>query len=266
VSDRRLLTALLLAVGVPDDLVLPTFGAADKIERMKEDAFVELLRDRIGLPGAVAEAVFELFQLDGLDAIEGRFPGDPAVLAAIAGLRRHGDQMTALGLGGYVEVDLRIVRGLAYYTGIVFEVFDRAGELRAICGGGRYDGLLEKVGGEDLPAVGFGMGDVVLSELLKDRDLVPGAPSAADIGVVFVTPGERGAAAEVAGRLRARGRHVIHALREQPVRKQFQSAGSAGATTVVVLGPDEVARGSAVVRDMASGEEREVSLEDLDGL
>ena len=73
-----------------------------------------------------------------------------------------------------MDFDLRIVRGLAYYTGIVFEIFDRKGEFRAICGGGRYDRLLELVGGEPLPATGFGMGDVVLTELLADRGLLPG--------------------------------------------------------------------------------------------
>jgi ATP phosphoribosyltransferase regulatory subunit HisZ len=89
-------------------------------------------------------------------------------------LREYLDILAALGLEPYVEVDLKIVRGLAYYTGIVFELFDRKGELRAICGGGRYDRLLELVGGEPLPAVGFGMGDVVLGELLGGPRPAPG--------------------------------------------------------------------------------------------
>ena len=77
---------------------------------------------------------------------------------------------------GHLRFDFTVVRGLAYYTGIVFELFDRAGEMRAICGGGRYDRLLELVGGEPLPAVGFGMGDVVLGELLKDRGMARRPP------------------------------------------------------------------------------------------
>ena len=80
-----------------------------------------------------------------------------------------------MGLGEFVELDLTIVRGLAYYTGTVFELFDAGRTLRAICGGGRYDELLEALGGVDLPALGFGMGDVVLGELLKERGLAPGA-------------------------------------------------------------------------------------------
>src|SRR5205085_8814841 len=83
------------------------------------------------------------------------------------------------GDSGWLQLDLSIVRGLAYYTGIVFELFDRSGEFRAICGGGRYDTLLESLGGADMPALGFGMGDVVLGELLRSKGLmraeVPGA-------------------------------------------------------------------------------------------
>ena len=74
-----------------------------------------------------------------------------------------------------MTLDLSIVRGLAYYTGIVFELFDATGEFRAICGGGRYDNLLAALGGVDLPALGFGMGDVVLGELLRARGLMPAA-------------------------------------------------------------------------------------------
>ena len=110
-----------------------------------------------------------------------------------------------MGLGDFVEVDLAIVRGLAYYTGIVFELFDRKGELRAICGGGRYDRLLELVGGEPLPAVGFGMGDVVLGELLAERGLVPPYRRAVDYFLVVIGEEQRAQALGLAHELRERG-------------------------------------------------------------
>ena len=168
--------------------------------------------------------------------------------------------LAAMGLEDYVSVDLRIVRGLAYYTGIVFELFDRKGELRAICGGGRYDRLLELVGGEPLPAVGFGMGDVVLGELLKQRNLTSEYRRAVDYFVVPVTPRERAMALRVASGLRAKGHSALYPLKPQSVRRQLKSAGSEGARWVVVLGPDEVGRGEAVVRDMESGSEDVVPL------
>src|SRR5690606_3123936 len=106
---------------------------------------------------------------------------------AIERLERYRQRLDALGLGDFIRFDPSIVRGLAYYTGTVFEIFDRRGELRAICGGGRYDRLLASVSDVDLPAVGFGMGDVVLTELLRDRGLLPDAAPATDWFVVAVS-------------------------------------------------------------------------------
>ena len=116
-----------------------------------------------------------------------------------------------------MRFDLSIVRGLAYYTGIVFELFDRKGEFRAICGGGRYDNLLSALGGVDLPALGFGMGDVVLGELLRARGLMRQADAGVDYWVA--AEGENGATdvMRVVAELRARGRSVEYALRAQKV-------------------------------------------------
>ena len=168
-----------------------------------------------------------------------------------------------MGLGDFVQIDLRIVRGLAYYTGIVFELFDRQGELRAICGGGRYDRLLELVGGEPLPAVGFGMGDVVLGELLADRGLVPEYARAVDYFVVPVTEEQRGEALRLAHALRDRGHSVSYSLKGHGVGKQMKTASREGARTVLVLGPEELERGYVVTRDMSNGEEREIALSEL---
>jgi histidyl-tRNA synthetase len=168
-----------------------------------------------------------------------------------------------MGLGPFLQVDLTIVRGLAYYTGIVFELFDVKGELRAICGGGRYDRLLELVGGDPHPAVGFGMGDVVLGELLSDRGLLPEYRRAVDYFLVAIGDEQRPAALELVHRLRDSGRSVVYALREQSVRKQFKAAETEGARWVLVLGPDEAAKGVVVVRDMKDGTEREVPASEL---
>ena len=107
------------------------------------------------------------------ERIRERYSAQADVSAAIGRMDRYLAHLDALGVRDWVDVDLSIVRGLAYYTGVVFELFDARGELRAICGGGRYDNLLKDLGGVDLPALGFGMGDVVLGELLKDRGLMP---------------------------------------------------------------------------------------------
>lgn len=263
VSDRRLLTALLLACGVADDRLSAAFAVVDKAERQTRDKTVELLEKDVGLSTAEADGVLELFEVDGLGDLTTRFGARDDVAPHLERLEDYLAALSAMGLGDFVEIDLSIVRGLAYYTGIVFELFDRKGELRAICGGGRYDRLLELVGGDPLPAVGFGMGDVVLGELLAARDLVPEYARSLDYYLVIVSPAERPQALRLAHALREKGRSVAYGLRQQGVGKQMKAAAREGAREVVVLGPDELAKESVVVRDMASGEEREVALSDL---
>ncbi|MBW3535028.1 MAG: histidine--tRNA ligase [Gemmatimonadetes bacterium] len=261
VSDRRLLRALLLdGIGVDEARLPAAFALIDKVERMPREVAERKLGDDVGLDGDASRRLLDLLSSPGLDAVERELGGHEAVAGALAPLKAWVGALHGLGLGDFVQVDLTIVRGLAYYTGIVFELFDRKGELRAICGGGRYDRLLERVGGESLPAVGFGMGDVVLGELLADRGLLPEEGRSVDYFVVVVSEDLRERALGVARALRDQGRSVTYALRGQSVRKQFSQAGTEGARQVVVLGPDEVERGVAVVRDMASGDQREVAL------
>jgi histidyl-tRNA synthetase len=264
VSDRVLLSGVLTAAGVQAERVHAAFGVVDKLEREERAKSLARLEKEAGLGREAAGVVLEIFEHPTLDAVLARYGDREEVAAPAARLAEYVAALGAMGLGEFVEVDLTIVRGLAYYTGIVFELFDRKGELRAICGGGRYDKLLELVGGEPLPAVGFGMGDVVIGELLQLRGLRPEFARAVDHFVIAVTPEQRPVALRLAHALRERGRSVVYALREQSVRKQFAAAGTAGAREAIVLGPEEVGRGVAVVRDMKSGEERQVTLESLE--
>jgi histidyl-tRNA synthetase len=261
VSDRRLLSTLLLASGVPDEKLMAAFGIVDKLERADPAHSLERFQTECGLDKAGAEKVLSLFSAAGLEEVAALYAQDPAVGEALETLQEYRSTLESLGLGDYLEFDLRIVRGLAYYTGIVFELFDRRGEFRAICGGGRYDRLLELVGGDPLPAVGFGMGDVVLAELLEDRGLLPTTQPEADLYLVTIVPELRPLACELAQVHRGLGRRVLYALRAQSVKKQFSAAAVEGARFVVILGPSEVEKGVAMVRDMASGVEVEVSLE-----
>jgi len=263
VSDRRLLSALLRACGVADEAMAAAYAAVDKMERTPAEKTRTRLTSEAGLTEAEADAVISLFDESGLDALEARFGDREDVAPELGRLREYVGSLEVLGFGDFVEVDLTIVRGLAYYTGIVFELFDRQGQLRAICGGGRYDQLLEFVGGEPLAAVGFGMGDVVLGELLRDRDLVPEYRRSVDYFIVTVGEVPRTDALRIAALLREKGHSVTYPLKRQSVRKQFKAAETEGAQAVLVLGPDEMARGVVVCRDMDSGAETEVPLADL---
>ena len=259
VSDRRLLQGYLQGVGVPADRLISTFAVIDKLDRQPRTVSDEAL-ERDGLPAAARERVLAIGETT-LDDVASALAGGPCE-GAVTDFARFLDYLDALGVSEYVRVDLSIVRGLAYYTGIVFEMFDAKGELRAICGGGRYDNLLASVGGVDLPALGFGMGDVVLGELLRDRALVRAAAPAVDVWVAVTDEGRITDAMRVARRLRERGRRVEYALGGQKLARQLKAANAAGARLAVVLAPDALAEGEAVVRDMRGGEEQRVRLDE----
>ena len=263
VSDRRLLAALLTSVGVPEGSLLATYAVVDKVEREPRERIAERLTEEVGLAQATVGGILDLFDEPGLEPVARAFAQDPEVTRRVAEMREFMATLEDLGLADFVEFDLTIVRGLAYYTGIVFEVFDAQGEFRAICGGGRYDDLLELVGGEPLSAVGFGMGDVVLADLLAERDLAPAYRRAVDHFIVVIGDEQASLARRVARALRDAGRSVVYGVRGQSVRKQFSAAANEGAREVIILGPDEVAREVAMLRDMESGEEREVPLDGL---
>ena len=258
ISDRRVLAAALAAERQVGPAELPAVLAAlDKFERAPEAAAAALERTLGGGRQGRAGRLLDFFA--GLAD-----PGALLALEAAAPLRECLDALRAMGLGGFVEVDFRIVRGLAYYTGMVFELFDAARSLRAICGGGRYDDLLEQLGGVNLPCVGFGMGDVVLGELLGERDGPPRAEPAVGVFVAVVGEADRPFAIALAHALRERGVAVEYALKRQALGKQLELAASRGARAAVVLGPDERAAGEAVVRTLASGAERRVKITDLE--
>jgi len=261
VSDRRLVSAVLRNVGVGEAALPAVFAVLDKAGAREDD----WLREQLQKAGAADEATAAILALPGrtLDELESEYGSVAEVANAANELRRFFDLTDALGLADYLAFDAGLVRGLAYYTGLVFELWDRAGELRAICGGGRYDDLLATLGGVDLPALGFGMGDVVLAELLRRRDLVPTRGSAIDDYVAYIGEELRPLALRVTRALRETGRRASFDYGARGLGRQLKAANQAGALRAVVLGPDEVEQGTARVRDMESGEERVVSLEAL---
>ena len=262
-NDRRLLERVLLHIGVAPAALPRAYNAVDKLGRDPEQRIRERLAGEAGLTPDAIDRVLAVFHARSLDALRAAFGDVAGVRAEIERIAAFQARLEMMGFGEYAAYDPAIVRGLAYYTGIVFEIFDRRGELRAICGGGRYDRLLSAVGGAELPAVGFGMGDVVLGELLRDLGLLPAVEPHVDIYLVAVGEAEQPTLLRLAHALRAHGRSVLYALKPAGVARQFKDADARGARHVIVLGPDEVAAGAAVVRVMASGEERRVPFERL---
>ncbi|HSJ10348.1 MAG TPA: histidine--tRNA ligase [Longimicrobiales bacterium] len=262
-NDRRLLEALLTHLGVAPDRLHAAYAIIDKLGRESEERVRARFHEEVGLDDATTSRLLELFDNASLGALRLEFNDVPAVLQEVERLGEYEARLEEMGLGEFIRFDPSIVRGLAYYTGTVFEIFDRQGELRAVCGGGRYDRLLGAVSGADLPAVGFGMGDVVLTELLRDRSLLPDGAPHVDAFIITMSDAERPHMLRVAQAIRGSGRSVLYGLRPAGMGKQLKDADARGATYAILLGPDEVARGSATVRTLGTGEQREVSLEAL---
>jgi histidyl-tRNA synthetase len=261
ISDRRLLKGILSEIGFTEAQAPLAFQALDKLGRGEYDP----RRQALLAAGATESQVVRLESLGGIRVwgdLERDFPlavGHGAALAATLGA------LEAMGLGEFLDLDLTIVRGLAYYTGTVFELFDAGRSLRAICGGGRYDGLLEALGGVAAPALGFGMGDVVLTELLRDRGLLPAPPASVDVFLALVSIDDRPFVLGLAHRLRDEGFRVEYSFSEPSLGKQFKLADARRATVVVVAGPDDRARGEVVVKFLADGSQQSVPTGDLVG-
>jgi histidyl-tRNA synthetase len=236
--------------------------AIDKLDKIGADAVVELLRDPAGeirLPAAEARQVVDWLALRDLEAAASETGRDSRALAE---LTRLFELLEAYGVAERVEFDASIVRGLAYYTGVVFEAFDADRKLRALCGGGRYDRLLEALGGPGIPAVGFGFGDAVVQELLAEKGLLPELPRQLDAVVYAFGESERPAAIRLASQLRRDGQHVELVLGDAKPKRALADADRAGARRIYLIGPDELARGETSVRDLTSGEQTREALPD----
>ena len=259
-SDRRLLGALLEGLGVTEAQVPVVYQVLDKIRRAPEEVSVTRLTGA-GIPGATVERLLRLARARSWPELRGLAAGLEPALERGEPLRLTLESLTAMGFGEFLDLDLSIVRGLAYYTGTVFELFDARGELRAICGGGRYDNLLQALGGVDLPALGFGMGDVVLGELLRERGLVPEAAASIDVFLAAITQDDLPHVLALARELRDAGFRVEYALGPQAVGKQLKLADARSARLAVVVGPDDRGRGEVMVKDLRGNTQEAVARE-----
>ena len=254
VSDRRLLTAIVRGLGVRDEQVPAVFAAVDKIDRDPWPALVE----RMGAAGVAAssgERLLELVKASDFAALRAEFASDGVATEALDRFDAYRALLAAHGVEEYLRLDLGIVRGLAYYTGIVFELFDAKGEFRAVCGGGRYDNLLADLAGTGMPALGFGMGDVVLSELLRSRGRMPGGARRLDFWVVGndgVTPLDVVGAAASLRRLGFSADYVLNTARltTQKAGAQLSAASKSGAEYALLL----LAGGKGEIRELRSKE------------
>jgi histidyl-tRNA synthetase len=264
-SDRNVWFYYLEALGLDEPRIRAVLSAVDKYEKSGPAAF-DAYKEAYGpLPADLSERILSFLQINTIDQLERTLSGLPGdkLSERVGDWRKLLGGLDAMGLSKFIQVDLGVVRGLAYYTGFVFEAFDRKGELRAIAGGGRYNDLVAKLGGPDLPAVGFAIGDVTLALLLEARGLMPSLVQSCDVYCVIGGEAERRAAFSDIQSLRAAGFRVEYPLKEVAFGKQFKLAADAGAKLTLIYGADELAKGIVKCRDMSSRSEFEVTRADV---
>jgi histidyl-tRNA synthetase len=258
-NDRRLLNAVLMHLQVPPEQHLPVMVVMDKRDKITREALAEQLKELSVSPQQI-EGLERFLAMKTLDEVEAALGPDPAV----ASLKRLLGLLDAVGLGGFAQFDITVVRGLSYYTGTVFEGRDAGASLRALCGGGRYDSLLSSYGGDPVPAIGFGFGDVVILELLSDLGLLPKLTADVDFAVIPFSETEIPSALELSQRLRRVGFRCDADFSLKKLKRALQRADEVGARHAVLLMPDELKQGLVVLRNMAKREEVRVPLAELE--
>lgn len=259
VSDRRLMHGVLDDMGIENKGAV--FAAIDKRYKVSEAEFKDMLFSaglddlKVGRLLAILDSrgplAESLQKLKGIISLENK-----ATLEGFESLERLADLMAMYRMEQYCELDPSVIRGLAYYTGTVFECYDTKGELRAIFGGGRYDNIIELFGGDPMPAVGFGMGDAVLEILMRRAGVWPEEKITTDYFVLTTSPKFMETAIFLAQALRDRGCIVETDLLNRSFSNQMKYANSIGAKHVLILGEKEMAEGKVSIKDMETGEQR----------
>jgi histidyl-tRNA synthetase len=243
INSRRLIERKLGAIGVGEQMWMEVFRLIDRRDRLPADKWRAWALD-IGLTEGQLAALEDLLM-------------NPDLWQESEELREVFATAEAFGLAGYLLYDAGIVRGLDYYTGPVFEAYDRGGRFRALLGGGRYDNLVADVGGERITGVGFAMGDVIIELLLERMDKRPDLPLTPSTVLVTLFDEELyGPTVTLAGRLRRAGINAEQFLEPVRLGKQLRYADRKEIPFVIILGPDEVKAGQIILKDMKTGEQQ----------
>ena len=258
INDRRILNSILTQINVPKDLHTSVMVILDKRDKISSEALLAMLEDT-GMSLKQVGQLNEYLSNTDLKYLEENLSDTKGVEQ----LHSLMDMMDTAGFAGYLKFDISIVRGLSYYTGSVFEVNSPEKKHRAICGGGRYDSLLSAFGGETVPAVGFGFGDVVVLDVLKELGRFPGLPRKLDYTIIPFASEQVGIALKIAAELRMRGSVVDCNFSMKKMKKTMRQANESGAAKAILLFPEELAEDKVVIRDMILHEQKPVKIADL---
>ena len=256
VNNRALLAELLAASGIDAKHHAAVFLALDKRGKIDDVEITKLLVTE-GLDETAIRKTFDLLAVQTLEQAAALTAPDSV---AVKALRDLFALAAIYGIEDRLVFDMAVIRGLSYYTGIVFEAFDTERKFRAIFGGGRYDSLLTAIGGQPTPAVGLGFGDVVVVEVLKELLGETAATEKYGVIIGYMFPEQREVATKLARSLREQGEPVELMLAKQKPKQFFARASASPASDAVFIGPDDVTRGTAKRKNLTTREETEIFL------
>lgn len=259
-SSRALLSDLLLKLGIEASHHAATFLALDKRGKIPDEAIQDLLKEEGVHEGAIP-TIFSLLEVNTLEQAREMLGEDTE---AYRDVQTFLSTLDVYGVADLLEFDISVIRGLAYYTGIVFEAFDTNQKFRAIFGGGRYDNLLGDIGGNPATGVGLGFGDVVIAELMADLNLGPDAADHAPEFVIgFMQTEQQETAVRVTATLRRDGKRVELALHPEKPKSFFSKAGKSAAAKAIYIGPDDIESGTIRIKALADRSQEEVAIRQL---
>jgi histidyl-tRNA synthetase len=263
ISSRKLLSSALLNTGVPQNKLNSVYVLLDKYKKLPNDTFNQLLHEQV-INSSIAGKIMDFMQAETLSLIPEIIGSSAEVDEAIQELAQLKEWLSQMGVWRYCDFDPSIVRGLAYYTGVVFEVHEFSQELRAICGGGRYDNLLKDFGGPSIPATGMGMGDCVLGILLEEKGILDKqiAKPKLDYFIAYVDESYRDTSVQVAMKLRSKGFPANFSYKVIKLNKQLKQASEQNAVNCIIIG-EEFKENKLVFKNMATGDQELVDYDEF---
>ncbi|UCE99050.1 MAG: histidine--tRNA ligase [Planctomycetota bacterium] len=271
ISNRKMLAAILQSIGISQGELEPLYAVLDKRDKLPQEAFEEMLTKQVGDENK-RTLILKLMTVESIEQISSVVELSKTAKESVDELGRLFELLDVMGAGDFCVFDIGIVRGLAYYTGIVYEIYDKESELRAIGGGGRYDNLLKQFGGPNIPATGFGVGDCVLAILLEEKGLLKPKPQELDYFITFVsnitfndkegniqsTPEDE--MVKLTAKLRRLGLKADFSYKlTESLSKKLKEASTRNAQKCIIIG-EEFKDNQLSVKDMATGQQELVDI------
>jgi histidyl-tRNA synthetase len=269
ISSRELLADYLRSLGVPEEKLGSIYTVLDKRNKLPAEVFEQMLREQVP-DNTIVNKVIDFMTVDSMpqlrELLQLRKGTDE--YSPYLDVKSVLDNLAMMEVGDFCVYDPSIVRGLAYYTGVVFEVHDTEGEFRAICGGGRYDNLLRDFGGPPTSGTGMGMGDCVLQMLLEKKGLLCKQVPKKELDYYVAYIGVFGEKVyRIVATLRSRDKSAAFSYKPASLSKQLKEASSLNAKKCIIIGAEELEKDKITVKDMATGKQELVDVDEfLSGL